>query len=324
MDTSEAELIKRISVARGNTEPDKGPTEEPEAVDVSAETPEETEEVAEVVADNTDTEADAPVDTEEEESEEAQSPTDSDDEEELYVEYKGRDLSLKDIEEWEQGHLRLSDYKRKTREHAENVRTFEAEREEGTAQHKQLAERIATLDAIIAEDTLSADALKELREYEPEEFIKYQEKIAKRKELLGAAKEVTPTNNVDVAAESNRLFEAHPEWLKDGKQTDAYTNDMKSMEEVGLSLGFTVAEMSGITAAKHFELLHLAAIGAKSLKSNASIVKKVRKAPVTTKPRAATKASLTTEIEAAQKRLQQTGRTEDAVKLRQLRRQQTG
>ena len=322
MATSEAELIKKFSMARGNSEPEQAPTE-PEAVDVSVETPEEVEEVAEVEVEQSTTEASETVEAEEEAGKEL-SESDSASEEELYVEINGREVALSEVAKWENEGLMQADYTRKTQAHAKDVEAFKVEKEGFEVERKELQSQMSELKVILNEETLTPEALKELREYEPEEFIKYQEKIAKRKEMLGAVKEAPPVNNVDVEAERAKLWANNPDWMEDGKQTDAFTNDMKAMQEVGLSVGYSMETMNGINEAKHFELLRLAAIGAKSLKSNASIEKKLRKAPVTTKPRAAVKSSLVTQIEKAKARLKQTGRPEDAAKLRKLRLQQSG
>ncbi len=316
METSEALTLKRISIARGNAEPEQAPTEAPEAVDVSAETPEEPEQAVEV--EETTTEAATQDETEEEVSQEVPK-SDNPDEEELYVTIGDREVSLSEVGEWEQGNLRQADYTRKTQELAEQRKTFEVEREDNTTQHKQLAERIATLDAIIAEDTLSAEALKDLREDYPEEYITYQEKIAKRKETLGKAKDVQPVNNVDVEAERSKLWAANPSWMKDGVQTDAFTNDMTVLKTYALGIGYSDQELAGLSHAHHFQTLMDAAKYQALSKKNASIEKKVRKAPVTTKPRAGAKSTIVTQIEKAQAEHKRFGTTQTAAKLRQLR-----
>ena len=319
--SDESALLNRISVARGNAEPEQGPTPEPVAVDVSAEMPEEAEEVAEVVADNTDTDVDALADTEEEGEVETLEPTDSDDDENLYVEYKGRELNLKDVEEWEQGNLRLTDYKRKTQDLADRRREFESEQDAFKQQQEKMTSQIATLDAIVNEETLTPEALQEMREYEPDEYIKYQEKIAKRKEVLSQAKTAQPNTSVDVAAESKKLFDSNPSWVKDGKTTDAFANDTALMKSYAVDIGFTEQEFSSLSQAHHMQVILDAAKFRALGKKNASVEKKVRKAPVTTRPRAAVKSSVVTQLEKAQAELKRTGRAEAAVKVRQLKRQ---
>ena len=316
MDQSEAEILKRISIARGNAEPEQEPTAPPEAVDVSAETPEETEEVAEVET----TETIEAVDTEEEASEEVPEADNSNDEE-LYVEINGREVTLSEVGEWEKGSLRQADYTRKTQGLADERKTFEAERESFNTERATLQGQMKELEVILSEETLSTDELKELREYEPEEFIKYQEKIAKRKEMLGAAKDTQPVNNVDVEAERSKLWAANPSWIKDGVQTDAFTNDMNVLKTYALGIGYSDQELAGLSHAHHFQTLMDAAKFQALGKKNAALEKKVRKAPVTTKPRAAVSSSAVTQLEKAKAKLKQTGRDEDARNVMRLQRQ---
>jgi hypothetical protein len=73
--------------------------------------------------------------------------------------------------------------------------------------------------------------------------------------------------------------------------------------------------------ARHYEIMLDAARYQSVNKSNAAIEKKVRKAPVSTKPRAATKSHITSDIAALEKKVRSSGRESDFVKLRQLKRQ---
>ncbi len=315
--TSEADLVQRISRARGTSEPELAPTENLEVVDVSEdEAPEEP-----VVEEEAQAETDDTAESEELEATSDETVATSDEGEDLYVEYEGREINLKDIAEWEQGHLRQSDYTRKTQEVAESRKALEADQAKLADKQQALNASLAELEAILAEETLTSDKIAELREYEPEEYIKYQEKIAKRKEIVAKARDQAPNSSIDTEEEGRVLHAAHPEWVADGKFTDAYSKDMAAISEAGKALGYSDAELQGINQARHFEALILAGRAIKSSRSNAAIEKKVRKAPVTTKPRAATSSNLQTQIKQAQARLKETGSTDDAVKLRQLKRQ---
>ena len=321
---NESELLSKFAADR-NPAPDTGITEEPEAVNVSEEAPTEVDEVIEDVVVESTAEAIEPTEVDEEASADVETDADSDEDEGLYVEYKGREINLKDVYETEQGQLRQADYTRKTQDLAEKRKTFEAEQESHTEQQSQLADTIATLDAIIQEETLSAEDLKELREYEPEEYIKHQEKLAKRKETLATAKQLQPVDSgVDIQAESTKLWADNPTWLKDGVQTQTFTDDMSTIKTYALSIGYSEQELAGLNKAHHFKTLLDAAKGQAVGKKNASLEKKVRKAPVSTKPRAAVKTSLVSEIEKTKALLQKTGKVEYATKLQKLRRQQTG
>lgn len=313
--TSQADILQRISQARGTSEPAKAePTEVTEAVDVSEEAPETEEETTEEV------EAVEESEETEEAEEAAEVESEIDDQEELYVEIDGREVSLSEIKEGLDGGLRQSDYTRKTQALAEERKAFEAEREAFREQASGVGDLAANLQAIIDQETLSPEDLQELREYEPEEFIKYQDKMTARKEALEKAKKVQPVSDVDVAAEKRKLWDANPAWMKDGKQTQAFTDDMNALQSYAAANGYTDEEISGISHARHWETLLKAAKFDLLQKKNSSIEKRVRKAPVTTKPKKASQTSLQEQIKKAEANLKRTGRAEDAVKLRQLKR----
>lgn len=313
-ETSEQDILNRISVARGTAEPEKEPTAEPDVVNVSDETPE-----PEAVEAESEDKV-AVTEPEEPEAVEAEPATATDDEEGLYVEYKGREINLKDIEEWEQGSLRQSDYTRKTQELADQRKSFEGEREQYNEQQTTLTGNIAALEAIISEETLSDEAVKELREYEPEEYIRYKEKLDKRTEALTNAKASKPVSSVNVDEERTKLWAANPSWMEDGKPTKAHTDDMALLDGYFKASGYSGDEIGAITSAHHWQTLLEAAKYRSLSTKNAAIEKKVRKAPVTTKPRAAVTTDLQDKIKKAEARLKATGKTDDAVHLRQLRR----
>ena len=324
MQTEEQAILQRISVARGNAEPEQSaPTEEPEAVNVSDEAPIE----ADVAVDEpvtTDESTDDVAEVEEEEVSDEPVTAEADDEEELYVEINGREINLKDIEEWEQGNLRQSDYTKKTQELSEQRKTFDADKEAFTSQQAQLQGSIATLEAIIAEETLSAEDVAELREYEPDAYIKYTEKLSKRDKALSEAKDIQPTSNVDIEAERKALWDANPSWIEDGKQTKAFTNDMNLLTDFAKTNGYSDAEISGIQHSRHWQTLLKAAKYDALGKKNAAIEKKVRRAPVSTKPKQVQQTSLQGQIKKAEAQLKQSGKADDAIKLRQLRRKAAG
>ena len=220
-------------------------------------------------------EEDIAPEAEELEADDGDQATEAETDEDLYVEYKGREINLKDVEEWEQGNLRQSDYTRKTQQHAEEVKNFTAEKEEFNAKQIEFNQKLQQLEAMVEEDTPSADTLAEWREYEPEKLLEYQEKQARRKELL-SAKQVT-NNNVDVAAEQAKLWQANPQWSDNGKQTKAFTDDIALTQEYALKNGYSNDELAGITSAHHLQTLINAAKYEKMGKSNAAIEKKGKK-----------------------------------------------
>ena len=299
-----------------NTDSTPEQPENTEVVNVSEDAPAEDviEPVAQAIEEVTE-------DVEELAEEEVAQPPEDNEQEDLYVEYQGREINLKDIGEWEQNGLRQADYTRKTQELSESRKTFEAQQQELNAKQVELNDKLAQLNAIIEEDTPSAETLAEWREYEPEKLLDYQDKQAKRKELLAAGQEIKPASNVDAQAEQAKLWQANPQWQDNGKQTQAFTDDMALTQKYALANGYSNEELSGIQSAHHFQTLINAAKYEALSKKNVALEKKVRKAPVSTKPKAATKSHITTDIAALEKKVRASGREEDFVKLRQLKRQ---
>jgi len=284
--------------------------EQPEnndVVDVSQDAPIESETDSGAIAND-----DALPEVEESEHRRDQLEPEADADEDLYVEYKGREINLRDVEAWEQGNLRQSDYTRKTQDHAKNVDAFKV-------RESELNEKLLTLDAMLSESTLSADDVAELREYDPEEYIKYTEKQSKQREFIDSAKTATRPD-VDMAKVSTDLFNNHPEWMENGKQSQAFKDDTNLMDSYANSRGIGQDELASFDA-RHYEIMLDAAKYQKQTNSKAAIEKQVRRASVSTKPRAVTKSHITSDIAALEKKVRSTGRTNDIVKLRQLKRQ---
>ena len=312
---SESDAVK----ARIDSKNTDSPVEQPEnteVVELSQDEP-----VTEVVEAEAQVNEEITEEAEESETEEVAQPQESDETEDLYVDYNGREINLKDIEEWEQGNLRQSDYTRKTQAHAEDVKAFEAKQEEFNAKQTEFNSKLAQLNAIIEEDTPSAETLAEWREYEPEKYIEHTEKMSNRKKLLAESKAELPTNRVDMAKVSADLFANHPEWMENGKQSQKFTDDTNLMTKYAETRGIGQEELATFEA-KHYEIMLDAARYQSVSKSNAAIEKKVRRAPVSTKPRAVTKNSAISEIEALSKKIKSgKGNTDDIIKHRQLQRQ---
>ncbi len=305
-------MEKRI--ASKSTDSQSEQPENIEAVNVSEDTPatEVTEPEAQVNEEVTE-------EVEESESEEAIET--QEDDEELFVEYKGREINLKDIEDWEQGHLRQADYTRKTQELSEERKSFDADREQFNADKAEVSKLMETLRVMTEEEKLSPDELAEMREYEPEAYIKYTEKQSKREKLLNETKQLESAS-FDVDAERKKLWDANPTWIQDGKATKAYEEDMTSIQNYAQANGYTNNDFTHFRAQDFQTMLDAAKYQALKGK-NAAIEKKVRKAPVTTKPKAATTSKVATDIKALEARVRKYGRPEDFVKLRKLKRQLT-
>ena len=314
MQTAQDSILERIKVSRGGSEPVTAPTENLEVVNVSEDAP--VEEVVETEAYAN--EEVAPEIEESEQEEIAQAPPESE-YEDLYVDYKGREINLKDVEQWEQGHLRQADYTRKTQELADNRKDFEDMQTSFTAKESELNDKLLTLEAMLNEDTKTADEIAEMREYEPEDYIKYTEKQAKLKEFVNSAKTATQQPSVDMNKVSADLFAAHPEWMENGKQSQKFIDDTNLMTKYADSRGIGQAELSSFEA-KHYEVMLDAARYKSQSASNAAIEKKVRKAPVSTRPRASSQV-VSTAVDKAQQAFNKNPNVQSAAALRTAKRQ---
>ena len=315
MQTAEQDFVNRIKISRGNAEPEQSaPTENTEAVNVSEDTP-----VEEVV--ETEAIANEEVTPETEEPAEEVTAAQANDEETdlFYLDLDGEEVSSTQLKEWRANGLMQADYTRKTQELADSRKDDETQREEFAVKESKFNDKLLTLEAMLSEDTKTADEIAEMREYEPEEYIKYTEKQSKLKEFVNSAKTATQQPSVDMAKVSADLFAAHPEWMDNGKQSQKFIDDTNLMTKYAETRGIGQAELSSFEA-KHYEVMLDAARYKSQNSKNVAIEKKVRKAPVSTKPRAAA-SGIQTDLEAAQKAFKNNPTDKNAVALRKLKRQ---
>jgi hypothetical protein len=311
--TSEQTILERIKVSRGGSEPIAAPTENLEVVNVSEDAP-----VEEAVETEAYANEEVATEIEESEQEEIAQATPESEDEDLYVDYKGREINLKDVEQWEQGHLRQSDYTRKTQELADSRKDFEDMQTSFTTKESELNDKLLTLEAMLNEDTKTADEIAEMREYEPEDYIKYTEKQAKLKEFVNSAKTATQQPSVDMNKVSAELFASHPEWMENGKQSQKFIDDTNLMTKYAEDRGISQADMTSFEA-KHYEVMLDAARYKSQSASNAAIEKKVRKAPVSTRPRASAQV-VSTAVDKAQQAFNKNPNVQNAAALRTAKR----
>ena len=232
------------------------------------------------------------------ELEEEEAPEESD-EEELYVEIKGEEVSLSQIEEWRLGNLRQSAFTQKTQVLADKTRALEADTLALEESKQSLADKLVTLESMIAEDTLTDEEIKEMREYEPENYIKYTEKQSARKEFLKDSKSnAKPT--VDIQVEQQKVINSNPQWWEDGKQTKVFEDDMNSISDFYKQNGFTQSDIDVVNgSALVAQVIIDAARTSKTTGKVESAKKMIRKAPTITKPRATTKGKAKEPVEVA-------------------------
>ena len=315
MQTAEDTILERINISRGVTEPEQSaPTENTEPVNVSEDAP-----VEEVITEEAQVNEEVTTDTEEPAEEVTEAQTTDEETELFYYEIDGEEVDSKQLSKWKANGLMQADYTRKTQAHADDVKAFKVEQEDFTVRSAELNDKLAQLNAIINEDTPTAEILAEWREYEPEKYIEHTEKMDNRKKLLAESKAVLPVQRVDMAKVSADLFANHPEWMVDGKQSKQFTDDTSLMTKYAEGRGIGQAELSGFDA-RHYEIILDAARYQTVNSKNAAIEKKVRKAPVSTKPRASSKGSETA-VDKAQKAFKNNPSVQNAAALRTAKRQ---
>ena len=243
----------------------------------------------------------------------------------FYYDIDGEEVSSDQIKEWKSNGLMQADYTRKTQELAESRKEFEAQREQLASERAKLSEHLSTLEVMMQEDSLTGEQIQEMREYEPERYIEHIEKQAKRKELLKEAKKsAQPVSNVNVQEEQAKLVKANPQWLNDGKATEAYQRDMDALSKYYNDNGFTQEQVNLVNQSA---VLAQAVIDAARFKvtdaKKAVIEKRVRKAPVSTKPKAQATNAMTDKMKALKAKAQQ-GDAKAFAQLRQLQREQKG
>ena len=216
--------------------------------------------------------------------------------------------------------LRQSDYTRKTQELADNRKDFESKEQALTAKESELNDKLLTIEAMLKEDTKTAEEVAEMREYEPDEYIKYIEKQAKLKDFVNSAKTATPKTNVDMNKVSADLFAAHPEWMENGKQSKQFIDDTNLMTKYAESRGIGQNELAGFDA-RHYEIILDAARYKSRSASNAAIEKQVRKAPVSTRPRSLAQ-GVGTDLDKAKKAFKLNPTDKNAVALRKAQTKQ--
>ena len=258
------------------------------------------------------------LDVEEPVSESTEIDIDEGDTDLLYYEIDGEEVRSKQLKEWKSDGLKQADYTRKTQAHAEDVKAFNAKQE---AFDKKVAEfdgKMETLKAMVSEESLTDEAIAEMREYEPEEYIKYTEKLAKRKQFIESNKPTENKPSFDVEAERKKLWDNNPTWMQDGKQTKAFETDMKLIQDYAGANGYSNDDFAGFRA-QDFQTMLMASKYAALNNKNAAIEKKVRRAPVSTKPRAAAKGAEVDLIK-AQKAFKANPTDANAIALRKIKR----
>jgi len=308
---TQAELIERISALRSPEEP-KEPTEGIEPVDVSEPGEElEPEELAEP------TKA-AEV---EEESEEP---------EDLVYEIDGEEITLAQIQAWKKGTMQEADYTQKSQANAELRKSMEAEMVTLQERGSGLKSLIDALETSINADITDEHLAQLLEDDDTGEYLRLTEKKKARLSKLDDAKAARTQLKSERLTEqqkagNQRLVEMNPNWLESGQVTQTYHDDQALLAKYATDNAFTQDE---INSALRSGNIMQAMIEAQRMKSSVSkapeLLKKVRQAPTIVKGKKRVEAGIEKQIQDATARLKKTGRVDDALALKKLKRQRTG
>lgn len=206
----------------------------------------------------------------------------------VYLDLDGKEVDLDEVRQWRDGHLMQADYTRKTQELADERKALKSQSEEIQGLKATLSDSQAELQALVEED--EAVNWAELKEYEPEEYIRLKEKADKRKAAVDKFKAVSTQVQIspeEIQSEQSQLFSSNPSWIDDNRQpTKAYKEDMKVLSEYWSEAGFTTEEINGMVRARYIETSLKAAKYDALQKKSKAFTKKAKKAPLTTKPKA--------------------------------------
>jgi len=154
------------------------------------------------------------------------------------------------IEEVAKGYQRQADYTRKTMAHAEQVRAFEAERQQ-TAQYRAQYEQI--LPALVAQLQQPEPDWNAIRQvHGNEEYLLQRENWRDRQERIAAAQyEMHVTQNLKAQEQAAEKLKAReeglrrlPELIPEYKNAARYEADRPRLIEHGKNVGFTVEELN--------------------------------------------------------------------------------
>lgn len=285
-DTPTAEPVEDLfyTSSEANEEPEAKadePTEE-------AITPEEEPE-AEIEA-----EAKAEVEDSEDVESDDQDEAETFDDAEMFIDLEGQDVSIADIKKWKAEGMMQADYTRKRQKDADDRRSWEADKQGEinaavSAKFESFDNSIDTIEALIkeADETINWE---DLRQYDSDEYLKQKELKDKRVKAVEDARALRQQpiqmSDEQLKQEQVILSENNPQWYdKEGKQTDAQKKDFVMLSEYLSEKGFTQKDHKNIVLARDWQILFDAARHNQSLKKVEKVKAKVKKIPITTKPK---------------------------------------
>lgn len=248
-----------------------------------------TDQIEEIAEDSTGaTEADEALDNSIIEGDEDEASATEGDEsdlpEEVYYEIDGEEVSAADIQKWKSGHMKDADYTKKTQALAEERKAFSKSKSDLDTRLTELDALQSEIEKAILGDLSEVDLEQILNEKGSEEYLKVQSQIERRKKEYSALTDKYNKLKQSQIAESQKALSDALGWSDPSK----YEQDVKAITGYVKDVGITDAEFSKVTSPKVMEAILKASKYDKLMQSKPDVMKRVTKAPKTTKPKATT------------------------------------
>jgi hypothetical protein len=205
------------------------------------------------------------------------------------------------------GLMMESDYRQKTMSLADERKAFEANKSEFDTKLAELQDLV-----LMEADNLESEEMKQLKEYDPDQYWKQFDQLKGKAERL---KEYKSKRDAELLEQQQKLFEAEtakytqliPEWLDESvKQSDA-----KMIIDSLSKIGFSQDEIGGLYDSRMIAIARKAALYDQIQKQNIE-AKRVKPVPKSSKPAATTEAAEKTHGQKSMDRLRKTGKLGDA------------
>lgn len=212
------------------------------------------------------------------------------------VDIGDEEVTVEQIRKWKSEGMMQADYTRKRQADAEAKREWESDKQKQidavvSEKHGNLDKSVAVLQELIKEQDDSID-WDDLREFDQGEYLKQKELKEKREAavneaLQSKAKIAAPEQDPNFIKEQQKLMvDLNPNWVdKEGKATEFHKKDMEMLGEYMSKSGYTAEDHTQIVAAKHWKTLLDAARYNQSQKKVEKVKAKIKKLPVTTRPK---------------------------------------
>lgn len=204
-----------------------------------------------------------------------------DQEEELFYQIDGEEISLEEIKKWKAGHMMQSDYTKGKQEVAEKRRALDEMSAKTAQKIDELSSLESRLEKLIMED-IDEEKIDELLDFDSIEYLKAKKKSDTRKaKLSDIRKEITSARETLSYEASRQLFNK----LGWDNNQDKYKADSTAIDKYRRELGINDHRFGAIVDPEIMIAL-LEASKYRALKtSNPGQVKKVTKTAVSTRPK---------------------------------------